>query len=229
MRYLLEGIIEAIRLIFSVDRAVMAIAATSLHISIVAMLLSSVTAVPLGFLIGISRFRGRGIIITLLNTCMAVPTVVIGLVGYVLLSRQGVFGRFGLLFTPQAMMLGQYILAAPIIMALTISATQGVDPRVRQTAMSLGANGFQTALTILLEARFALLAAIITGFSRIIGEVGASMMLGGNIKGFTRSLSTAIALETNKGEFGFALALGLILLAIALGVNVLLRFLQLKN
>lgn len=229
MNYLLEAFYEAIHLILSLDPEVLHIAATSVYVSAVAIVFASLTAVPLGFAVGISRFYGRGMLITLLNTSMAIPTVVIGLLGYALISRQGVFGEFNLLFTPQAMILGQYILATPTIMALTISATQSVDPRVRKTAVALGANSFQAAMTILSEARFALMAAIISGFGRIVGEVGASMMLGGNIKGYTRNLATAIALETSKGEFGFGLALGLILLAIALFINMLLRFLQQKT
>jgi len=228
MNYLLEAFYEAIHLILSLDAEVLNIAATSVYVSAVAIVFASLTAVPLGFTVGISQFYGRGALITLLNTSMAIPTVVIGLLGYALISRQGVFGGWNLLFTPQAMMFGQYILATPTIMALTISATQSVDPRVRKTAIVLGANSFQAAMTILSEARFALMAAIISGFGRIVGEVGASMMLGGNIKGYTRNLATAIALETSKGEFGFGLALGLILLAIALFINMLLRFLQQK-
>ena len=226
MNYLLDAISEAIHLILTCDPEVLTIAATSVRVSSVAILFASLTAVPLGFFVGITQFYGRGALLTLLNTSMAIPTVVIGLVGYALLSRQGAFGELNLLFTPSAMMFGQYILAVPTIMALTISATQSVDPRVRKTAVVLGANSFQAAMTILLEARFAVMAAIITGFGRIVGEVGASMMLGGNIKGFTRNLATAIAMETSKGEFGFGLALGLILLGIALFINLLLRLLQ---
>ncbi|MBD3327482.1 ABC transporter permease subunit, partial [candidate division KSB3 bacterium] len=157
---------------------------------------------------------------------MALPTVVIGLFGYSLISRRGPLGTLELLFTPTAMVMGQIVLAMPIIMALTISAVQGVDPRVRRTATVLGASPFQSALAMVAEARFALMAAIITGFGRVIGEVGASMMLGGNIKGYTRNLPTAIALETSKGEFGFGLALGIILMTVALCVNFLMRFLQ---
>ena len=228
MGYFSQAIIEAFRLIFTLDRDVLTITLISLNVSTVAIFLASITGVPFGFLIGISKFRGRGVIITLLNTLMALPTVVIGLLGYALVSRQGPLGPLELLFTPTAMMMGQYILATPIIMALTISATQSVDPRIKRTTIVLGANAFQSAIAMVLEARFALMAAIITGFGRVIGEVGASMMLGGNIKGYTRNLSTAIALETSKGEFGFGLALGIILMTVALGINTLLRFLQHK-
>ena len=229
MSYFSQAILEAFRLILTLNREVLTITFTSLKVSRIAILFASISGVPAGFLIGIATFKGRGVIITLLNTLMALPTVVIGLFGYAMVSRQGPLGMLELLFTPTAMIMGQYILATPIIMALTISATQSVDPRVRRTAIVLGANPLQSAMTMLSEARFALMAAIITGFGRVIGEVGAAMMLGGNIKGYTRSLSTAIALETSKGEFGFGLALGVILMTVALSVNFLMRFLQSKR
>lgn len=229
MKYLSHAIIEAFRLIITLDYEVLRITVTSLKVSTIAILLASIVGIPVGFLIGISKFKGRGFIITLLNTLMALPTVVIGLFGYALISRQGPFGPLELLFTPTAMIIGQFVLATPIIIALTASATQGVDPRVRQTALVLGANAVQSALTLFAEARFALMAAVVAGFGRVIGEVGASMMLGGNIKGYTRNLPTAIALETSKGEFGFGLALGIILMTVALSVNFLLRFLQSKR
>ena len=229
MEYFGQAIIEALRLIFTFDREVLRTTFTSLNVSTIAIILASLSGVPIGFLIGISLFKGRSVIITFLNTLMALPTVVIGLFGYGLLSRRGPLGPLDLLFTPTAMIMGQYILATPIIIALTISATQSVDPHIRRTAIVLGAGPFRSAMTMLAEARFALIAAIVTGFGRIIGEVGAAMMLGGNIKGYTRSLSTAIALETSKGEFGFGLALGIILMSVALGVNFFLRFLQQKR
>jgi tungstate transport system permease protein len=146
-----------------------------------------------------------------------------------MVSNKGPIGPLGLLFTPTAMIIGQFILATPIIMALAISATQGIDPKIRSTAMVLGANSMQSGIAIALEARFALVAALVAGFGRIIGEVGASMMLGGNIRGYTRNIPTAIALETSKGEFSLALALGIILLTVALVINGLLRFLQRRS
>jgi tungstate transport system permease protein len=152
--------------------------------------------------------------------------VLIGLFVFSLISRQGPLGFLGLLFTPSAMIIGQFILAIPIIIALTISAVQGVDARVRPTALTLGANHFQTILTVLTEARFALMAAIIAGFGRVIGEVGSALMLGGNIRNYTRTITTAIALETSKGEFGFAIALGIILMVVAFSVNILFRYFQ---
>ncbi len=228
MDYLFSGFKQACALILSLDSEIITITLISLKISTIAILFSSIISVPLGFIIGVNSFRGKSIVITILNTLMAFPTVVVGLLVYSMVSHQGPLGPLGLLFTPSAMIIGQFILATPIIVALTISATQGIDPRVRKTAVVLGANAFQSGVAILLEARFALIAAVVAGFGRIIGEVGSSMMLGGNIRGFTRNIPTAIALETSKGEFSLGLALGFILLSVALGINFFLRFLQRK-
>jgi len=226
MEFITEGFNRAFFLILSLDREVFAITFLSLSVSTVATLLASVVGVPLGFTVGAGRFPGRRMVITLFNTLLSLPTVVVGLFVFSLISRQGPFGFLGLLFTPAAMVIGQFILAIPIITALTISAVQSVDRRVRATALTLGANRIQTGITILTEARFALMAAIIAGFGRVIGEVGAAIMLGGNIRNYTRTITTAIALETSKGEFGFAIALGIILMFVAFSVNILFRFLQ---
>jgi tungstate transport system permease protein len=160
---------------------------------------------------------------------MAIPTVVIGLFVFSFISRQGPLGVLGLLFTPAAMVVGQFLLATPIVVALSYAAIQGIDPRVKMTALTLGARSHQVIITLLLEARFAIIAAVIAGFGRVIGEVGSAMMLGGNIRGYTRTISTAIALETSKGEFSLGLALGMILLTVALSVNIALRYLQHKS
>jgi len=229
MEYLLDGFINALKLIFSLDSEVFSITFISIKISTTAILLASLIGVPFGFLIGMNDFKGKGTVITLFNTLMAFPTVVVGLMVYSLISNKGPFGTFDLLFTPSAMIIGQFILATPIIIALTISAAQGVDPRIRKTAVSLGANGLQSAVAVALESRFAVIAAVAAGFGRVIGEVGASMMLGGNIRGVTRNIPTAIALETSKGEFSIGLALGFILLTVALFINFFIRFLQSKN
>lgn len=226
MEYIIEGIWQAFRLIFSLDSEIFSIVLLSLKVSIIAICLSSLAGVPIGFIIGASEFRGKKLLATIFNTLMAFPTVVIGLLVYSFISRQGPLGPLGLLFTPQAMVIGQFILATPIIVALTISATQGIDPRVKLTAMTLGAGPLRTATTILSEARFALMAAVIAGFGRVIAEVGCAMMVGGNIRGYTRTMTTAIALETAKGEFGFGLSLGFILLVVAFSVNILLHWLQ---
>lgn len=229
MGYLLEALKHAFSLMINVDREVFSITLISLKVSSIAIICSSIAGVPLGFFIGISNFRGKSIAITILNTLMAFPTVVVGLIVYAMVSNKGPLGPLGLLFTPTAMIIGQFILATPIIMALAISATQGIDPKIRSTAIVLGANSMQSGIAIALEARFALVAALVAGFGRIIGEVGASMMLGGNIRGYTRNIPTAIALETSKGEFSLALALGIILLTVALIINALLRFLQQRS
>lgn len=226
MDYLFGGLTTALKLIFTFDHEVMNCTWVSLKISSVAILLASLIGVPLGFLIGANNFRGKKTVITLFNTMMALPTVVVGLFVFSLISRQGPLGTLGLLFSPTAMIIGQFILSTPIITALSISAIQGIDPRIRTTLITLGARSYQVLLALMLEARFAIMAAVIAGFGRIIGEVGSAMMLGGNIKGYTRSITTAIALETSKGEFSLGLALGIILLTVALSVNIILRYMQ---
>jgi tungstate transport system permease protein len=164
-----------------------------------------------------------------MNTFLAFPTVVVGLIVYSLISRRGPFGALGLLFTPTAMIIGQFILAIPIIIALTHSAVQGIDKKVKKTALTLGATEIQSAWAILTEARYAILEAITFAFGRVISEVGAAIMLGGNIKGSTRTMTTAISFETSKGEFGFGIALGVILLIIALIINIFHHYFQFKK
>ena len=226
MNYLFEGLLTALKLILTFDHEVMNCTWVSLKISSVAILFASLVGVPLGFFIGANNFKGKKALITLFNTMMALPTVVVGLLVFSFISRQGPLGVLGLLFTPTAMIIGQFILATPIITALSISAIQGIDPRIRITLITLGARSYQIVFALMLEARFAIMAAVIAGFGRIIGEVGSAMMLGGNIKGFTRSITTAIALETSKGEFSLGLSLGIILLTVALSINIMLRYLQ---
>ena len=229
MEYLWGGIQGAIVLIISLDAEVFRTVLLSLRISLLATLLASLIGIPLGFLISAHEFSFKRPIITFFNTLLSLPTVVVGLFLYSLLSNRGPFGPLGLLFTPTAMVIGQFILATPIIVALTISAIQSMDPRAKMTAMTLGAGPVRTAVTVLLEARFALTAAVIAGFGRVIAEVGTAMMVGGNIKGYTRIITTAIALETAKGEFAFALALGCILLFVAFFINVLFQYFQGKR
>lgn len=226
MDFVVEGFFRALTLIFSLDTEVFAIAFLSLWVSTAATLLASLIGIPLGFVIGTLQFPGKATLITVFNTLLSFPPVVVGLLVFGFISRQGPLGFLNLLFTPSAMIIGQFLLATPIVTALTISAVQGVDRRVRPTALTLGANRLQVGATVLAEARFALLAAIIAGFGRIIGEVGSAIILGGNIRNYTRTLTTAIALETSKGEFGFAIALGLILIIVAFSVNFLLRHFQ---
>ena len=226
MDYISEGIIRAFQLIISFDPEVMEVVLTSLRVSSSAILLAALAGVPLGILVGFNNFPGKRLVITLLNTLLALPTVVVGLLVYSFISRRGPLGFLDLLFTPNAMIIGQFILVSPIVISLTISAVQGIEGRIRETALTLGAKGWQVAVRTILEARFAVLAAVITAFGRAIAEIGAAIILGGNIKGFTRTITTAIALEHSKGEFGFALALGVILLTVALVINILLQYLQ---
>ena len=229
MDFILEGFNKALVLIVSLDKEVFSITFLSLWISMIATALAAITGVPLGFMVGTRHFPGRDTAITFFNTLLSFPPVVVGLLVFAFLSRQGPLGFLGLLFTPTAMIIGQFILAIPLITAFTISAVQSVDRRVRFTALTLGANRVQTSRTILTEARFALMAAVIAGFGRIIGEVGSAIMLGGNIRHYTRTITTAIALETSKGEFGLAMALGIILMAVSFSVNILLSFFQQKG
>jgi tungstate transport system permease protein len=190
------------------------------------ILLAAAVGIPVGTLIGVGRFTGRRAVLTLLNTLMALPTVVVGLVIYGFLSRQGPLGALGLLFTPVAMIIGQTVLSAPIVANYTVAAVAGADPRIMTTALTLGAGRLRAAWQLLLEVRFGVMAAVVAGFGRVIAEVGVAMMLGGNIRGYTRTMTTAIALETSKGEFAFGLALGLVLMTVALIVNLFLNLLQ---
>jgi tungstate transport system permease protein len=199
---------------------------TSLRVSLTATVLCVLIGMPLGYLIATREFTGKQALVTVLHTLLSVPTVVIGLFVYSLLCRGSLFGEFSLLFTLTAIVIGQVVLALPIIVSFTHSALAGVDPAARETAVTLGAEGPQITLAVLREARFGLLAAVAATFGRLVGEVGISMMLGGNIFGYTRTMTTAIALETAKGEFALGLKLGGILLVIALCVNVLFRRLK---
>lgn len=221
-----QGLTRAIELVISLDPEVMEIAGRSLSISLTSIILAALICLPLGNLIHFHRFPGKRVVINLIQTFFSVPTVVIGLFVFVFLSRSGPLGEMGLLFTPAAMVLGQMILITPVLLGLTISALSGVNKTVIDTARSLGASGFQTALLILKEARFAVIAAIIMGFGRAISEVGISLMVGGNIKGFTRVITTAISLETSRGDLELSLALGIILMAIALVINIVLNRIQ---
>ena len=221
-----QGLTRAIELIISLDPEVMEIAWRSLRISVTSILLASIICLPLGSLIHFHRFRGKRIVISLIQTFYSIPTVAIGLFVFVLFSRAGPLGGLNILFTPTIMVLGQMILITPILLGLTISALSGVDRTILDTARSLGASGFQTAVVVLREARFAVTAAVIMGFGRAISEIGIALMVGGNIRGFTRVITTAISLETSKGNFELSIALGIILIFIALVVNVVMNRIQ---
>ena len=204
----------------------MKIAGRSLAFAATSCIIATLIAIPLGSVIHFNNFFGKRLLVNIIQTLYSVPTVVIGLFVYVLVSRAGPLGGLGLVFTPPAIVVGQVLLVLPIMMGLTISALRGVDVTLTDTAISLGANRFQTASLIIREVRFAMLGAVIMGFGRAISEVGLSLMVGGNIHDVTRTLTTAIALESSKGEMGYALALGIILLTVALIVNITLNRLQ---
>ncbi len=223
---LFETVSEAIRLLLNFDPDFTSAVRISLGVAACSTLLSAATGIPVGFVIGISDFRGKRALTLILNTLMAVPTVVIGLIGYSILSRSGPFGRFGLLFTPVAMVLGQWVLALPLVAGLSLAATSTIDRRAWNTALTLGSGSIKASWMMLCEGRCAYLAAVIAGFGRVFGEIGISLMLGGNIRSYTRTMTTTIALETSKGEFGLGLALGSILLLVALAVNFFLQILQ---
>ncbi|HOX35535.1 MAG TPA: ABC transporter permease [Methanoregulaceae archaeon] len=223
MNAILDGISQAINLIVTLNPEVFEIAALSLFISLSATLLAALIALPIAGLIHFREFHGKRALIVVIQTLYSVPTVVVGLVIYLLISRSGPFGFFGLLFTPEGMILGQTVLIIPIMMGLFISALTGVGKDIRDMLTSLGATELQSIATIVREARFAILSAIVLGFGRAISEVGVAMMIGGNIRGATRVLTTAITLETGIGNFGFSIALGIILLSIALIVVIVMN------
>ncbi|MCP4195746.1 MAG: ABC transporter permease subunit [Proteobacteria bacterium] len=226
MSFLFDSLYSAILLTVSFDRELFSVVLVSLQVSGASTVLASLMGVPLGFLVAFEEFKGKQLVITVLNTLLAVPTVVIGLFVYVFISRRGIFGPMDLLYTKQAIVIGQTFLILPLVATLTIAAVIRIDDRYRKTAMTLGANRLQTAWVVVREARFALIAAVIAAFGRVISEVGISMMLGGNAKGFTRTMTTAMALEYDKGEFVLAVALGIILLLLAFGINLLFNFIQ---
>jgi tungstate transport system permease protein len=224
--FFLESLRAALALLLELDPELLHIVGVSLNVSLWSTMAACIVGVPAGFLIGIARFRLKQAVITFFNTMLALPTVVIGLLVYSLLSRRGMFGSLGWLYTQKAMIVGQIILITPIIIAFTIAAVGRLDDRYRRTALTLGASTWQAALVILREARFSIMAAIVAAFGRVISEIGISMMLGGNARGFTRTMTTAMALEYDKGEFVLALGLGIVLLSISLAVNVLLGYVQ---
>jgi tungstate transport system permease protein len=205
---------------------ILLIAALSLRVALLATLAACGLGIPVGVWFGMTTFAGRRGLLVLLNTALALPTVVVGLAIYLLLSRRGPLGDLGLLFTWQAIVAAEIVLAFPIAASLSAAAVQAVDPRVRRTALTLGAGPWRTALAVAREARLAMAAAVAVAFGRVLSEVGAALIVGGNIRGETRTLTTAITLATSQGDFALAIALGLILLALALTVNAVLQLLQ---
>lgn len=229
MSYILEGVGTAARLLVTGDPETFSAVAATLRSTMLAMAAALLTGLPLGFLLGYARFPGKRLLRTLSDTLMAFPTVVIGLLVYLMLSRQGPLGSLELLFTVPGMSIGLALLALPMVVSLTASAVEEMDPRLRLALLSLGANRFQMLLGVLREARFGVLAGAVAAFGRVVSEVGISMMVGGNIKWHTRTITTAIALETGKGEVATGLALGAVLLLIALAVNAALAVLRRRS
>jgi tungstate transport system permease protein len=214
-----ESLREAVRLLLQGNRYVLEVVLLSLRVSGLAVVIGVAVGLPVGVLVGLSRFRGRSLVVALIYTGFALPPVVVGLFIFMLLSRDGPAGQFGLLFTPAAMVLAQALLAAPYVAGISLAAVQAVPSEVRLQALALGASPVRALLTHVREARFGIGAAVLAGFGAVISEVGAVMMVGGNIAGETRVMTTAIVLETRRGNFAVALALGLILLALAFIVN----------
>lgn len=226
MDTILSGPVKAFALITSLDPELYRIIALSLKVSGSAVVIAAGLGIPLGTVCALKRFPGRGFLVTILNTFMGLPPVVAGLVVYLFLSRSGPLGFMGLLYSPTAMVIAQSVIALPIVAALTWSAVSSVDPAIRETALTLGATPFSADLKVAAEARFQMTSAVIAGFGRTSAEVGAVLMVGGNIAGSTRVMTTAIAMETGKGSFELAIALGFVLLLVAFIVNAALRLLQ---
>ena len=226
MNELWQGLIKALELIVNLDSEVMQVAGRSLVFAATSCSIATLICLPLGSVIHFNSFRGKRLLINITQTLYSVPTVAIGLFVFVFISNAGPLGGLGILFTPAAIVIGQVLLVSPVIIGLTISALNGVDKAVMETAISLGASRLQATVLVIREARFAIVAALIMGFGRAISEVGLSMMVGGNIKGFTRTITTAIALETSKGEVELAMALGIILIFLALVINIALNRIQ---
>jgi tungstate transport system permease protein len=219
MAYILDGFSRAVELLLSGHGETYNAVATTVKVTTLSMTASLILGIPLGFLLGYSDFFGKRLIRTIVETLLAFPTVLIGLLVYAFVSRRGPLGGMGLLFTVPGIAIGQTILALPIVIALTASAIEALDRRLKSTLLTLGAGGAQVAMTSLWEARYAVLVSAVTAYGRVISEVGISMMVGGNIKWHTRTITTTIALETGRGEFAMGIALGLVLLLLAFAVN----------
>ena len=216
----------AFALLFSGDATLWKIIWITLKTSLIGLMLATPLALMAGYAIAAYRFRGRRLVIWLAQAALSLPTVLIGLLLYLLLSRQGPWGGLHWLFSQPGIIAGQFVIALPVLVAFTLAAVQAADPRFAETAIAHGASNWRVMTTLLYEVRFGVMAAVISGFGRVISEVGCAMMVGGNIAGETRTITTAIALETSKGEFAQGIALGIVLVAIALLMNGALVLLQ---
>jgi tungstate transport system permease protein len=229
MNSILESLAKAVSLMLNLDRELLGIIFLSLQVSGAALVVASVAGVPAGAVVGLKKFPGSRFIVNILNTFMGLPPVVVGLFLYLGLSRSGPLGFLSLLYTPSAMIIAQTILAFPIVASLSHTAIVNVNPIIRRASIALGATPCQTAITIVKEARYGIMSGIIAGFGRVMAEVGAILIVGGNIAGYTRVMTTTIALETDKGNFELALALGIILLFISMLINTAMRAFQKKG
>ena len=226
MTIFLDGFQSALNLLVSLDPDVLAITWRTIHVSTVATFISVLIGIPIGTALALTRFQGRGFLVSLINFGMGLPPVVVGLATWLMLTRYGPLGMLGLLYTPTAMILAQAIIASPIVAGFSIAAIQSLNPKLLLQIKSLGTTRFQYLILLLWEARLGILSAIIAGFGGVISEVGASMMVGGNIRGYTRVLTTATVLEVSKGKFELATALSIILLALTFVIVSLLSYLQ---
>ena len=226
MHSIIQGFAAAFRLIITLNPELVRIVLLSLQVSGSALVLATLIGLPLGAYLALRRVPLRGLVISLLNTGMGLPPVAVGLFLYLILSRSGPMGFLSLLYTPVAMVIAQCILALPIVASLAHAAIANVDPVIRQAAITLGATPSQEGLAIIKEARHGITAGVIAGLGRVMAEVGAILIVGGNIAGYTRVITTTIALETDKGNFELAIALGIILLTISFAITLALRFVQ---
>jgi len=221
-----SGLLRALELIAARDPQVVEITLRSIFISLSSAALAGIVCIPLGGIIEFRQFWGKRALINLIQTFYSLPTVTVGLLVFLLISRSGPLGALNLLFSPSGMIIGQAILVSPVMIGLTITALASVSPQIRDTAKSLGATEGQIIITVIKEARMAVIAAVLLGFGRALSEVGVAMMIGGNIRGYTRVLTTAIALETSMGNLELSIALGIILISISLAINLLLNRFQ---
>ncbi len=226
MELILEGIKKAFWLLVSFDPEVMGITLLSLKVSGLATLVSLVIGVVVGAVVALTRFTGRRLVVSLINTGMGLPPVVVGLFVSIMLWRSGPLGALGLLYTPAAMIIAQAVIATPIVMGITLAAMQQLPKKLRLQILALGATRLQLLRILIREARLPLLAAVMAGFGGVISEVGASIMVGGNIRGYSRVLTTATVMETSRGNFDMAIALSIILLMLAYAVNLILTHIQ---
>jgi len=221
-----DAVVQALHLIVSLDSEVVDITWRSLRISVASTLLAALVCIPLGGLITFRSFRGKRLLINIIQTLYSLPTVCVGLLVYIFVSHAGPLGMLDLVFTPTAMVIGQMLLITPVMLGMTISALGAVDKTIKDTTLSLGASESQAIWAIIKEARFAIVAALLLGFGRAISEVGAAMLIGGNIWRYTRVLTTAISLATTQGDFALALALGIILIGVAMIVSLAANMIQ---